>query len=118
MLYHLETSIGYLGILPWGNTMRPPLPTYGGCSLQIGSRDVAGGLAYDEVRDLLYYTVTTTGPTNRLFVASALTRCQPICSVPLPRCTGGPSFGAVTGLAFDSCRSILYATPVANSTVS
>ncbi|MHC4850669.1 MAG: hypothetical protein ACYTF5_01510 [Planctomycetota bacterium] len=113
MLYHLETEPGYLGILPWSNRTCPPIPTKGGCFMQLGKLDTAAGLAYDEVRDLLYYTVSTpgvTGPINTLYVASPTSGCQPLCKVTLPVCGTSLLFGKVTGLAYNPCTSTLYAT--------
>jgi hypothetical protein len=113
MLYHLETSPGYLGILPWNNSTCPPVPTKGGCFMPLSKLSTAGGLAYDEVRDLLYYTVSTpgvTGPVNELFVASPTNACSLICKVNLPACGTSTLLGMVTGLAYDSCTKTLYAT--------
>lgn len=113
MLYHLESVPGYLGILPWNNSSCPPVPTKGGCFMQIDKSATAGGLAYDEVRDLLYYTVSTpgvTGPTNMLYVASPTNACNPICKVNLPVCGTSTLMGMITGLAYDPCTKQLYAT--------
>ncbi|MCB9869846.1 MAG: hypothetical protein H6837_08310 [Planctomycetes bacterium] len=113
MLYHLETMPGYLGILPWNNAVCPPVPTKGGCGLTLGAQDTAGGLAYDETRDLLYFTIstpTTTGVANTLLVASANNACVPTCKLAIPGSILTVPFGAVTGLAFNPCDDSLYAT--------
>jgi len=109
-LYHLESTPGYLGILPWDNTRCPPIPTKGGCTMQLGATEIAGGIAWDEARNLLYFTVSQPGIvgwTNTLFVARSGMHCQPICKVPLTPCRRTPE--PVTGLAYDSWTHRLYA---------
>jgi hypothetical protein len=112
MLYQLESAPGYLGILPYFNSTCPPAPTRGGCSLVLRFDEIAAGLAYDEVRDLLFYTVTTpVGPTvrNTLYIAPAASACQPICKIALDPCAA-TGLGMVTGLGYDSCSRRLYVT--------
>ncbi|MEZ5988975.1 MAG: hypothetical protein R3F30_07590 [Planctomycetota bacterium] len=115
MLYQLETRDGYAGILPWFVKDCPPTPTRGGCSLTLPARSVAAGLAYDEVRDLLYWTVSAPGVTggyvNTLQVSSPGAACKPLATLALAGC-GTPlnPFGMVTGLAYDTRDQRLYAT--------
>ena len=80
-------------------------PTTGGLV-----RPVAGGIAYDEVNDLLYISIshrlTTGGYANQCFVSKASSPCKPICKIKiLPASTK-----LVTGLAFDNCHRGLFAT--------
>lgn len=73
-------------------------------------RPVAGGLAYDEIHDLLYisisYRVATGGYEHMAFVSKASSPCKPICKMKIM-----PSSNKlVTGLAWDNCVHALYAT--------
>jgi hypothetical protein len=75
---------------------------------------VAGGIAYDEVEDLVYVSVsqpTAIDWVTDVYVAPGGSRCQPLCTTRLPRC--GPFYpraGVVTGLGFDACTRLLHAT--------
>jgi hypothetical protein len=110
-LWHLETTPGYLGILPWDNSRCPPIPTKGGCTLPLAANEIAAGLAYDESTDLLFYTLSrpaVIGWSTTLIVADASNRCAPLCKIELRPCE--LNWGPVTGLAFDACRRRLWAT--------
>ena len=80
-------------------------PTTG--SLQ---RPTANGLAYDEIHDLLYISVShmtsTGGWLHFAFVTKASSPCKPICQMKIM--TSSPKF--MTGLAWDNCDHALYAT--------
>lgn len=114
LLYVLESAPGYVGIRPWFLRSCPPVPTRGGCSLTLrDSRALAGGLAYDEFRDLLYFTVSRpafVGWVTDLYVAPASNPCKAVKSA-LGTCqTGANPWGPVTGLAYEACSKRLYAT--------
>lgn len=77
--------------------------------VRMGSR-VTSGLAADESRSLVFVSYTDFQTNaNRIAVIHKPTSCTPFASAALPVCTGIP-FGAVRGLAIDSCRRTLYAT--------
>lgn len=89
------------------------------CSFPIPSGNSAGiahGLAYDEARDLIFWTTSqngTAGWTNTLNYINYAVAClnvQPK-TFTLPAFTGcGGTNGAVKALAYNSCSQILYVT--------
>ncbi|PIE25242.1 MAG: hypothetical protein CSA62_01475 [Planctomycetota bacterium] len=81
-------------------------PTFGGLI-----RPVATGLAYDEVHDMLfisisYRTASSSAWSHMGFAAKASSPCKPICKFRLMPA----SRKLVTGLAWDNCERALYAT--------
>ncbi len=84
-----------------------------------------GGLAIDQVRQLLFvgsYKIIGTPAQTHLYVTSLVSTtvthwCAKLCDLQIPGvCPGSKAqFTKITGLAFDSCRSILYITD-ANTT--
>jgi hypothetical protein len=80
-------------------------PTSGGMV-----RPVAGGLAYDEINDRLYVSIsfrTATGAyANMAMVTTGSTPCKPLCNIKIMP----SSSKLVTGLAWDNCKRALYAT--------
>jgi len=111
-LIQLETMQSYGAIRSYSLTNCPPTPLRDGCTISVPKGYYTGGLAYDEVLDLVYYTVTQPGfqvPQNTLHVADNTNRCKSICSLKLAGCVH--FFGTdVTGLAYDACSKTLYAT--------
>jgi len=111
-LIQLETSQSYGAIRSYSLQSCPPTPLRDGCTISVPTGYYTGGLAYDEVSDLVYYTVTKPGfqvPQNTLHVADNSNRCKSICSLSLAGCIH--FFGTdVTGLAYDACSKTLYAT--------
>lgn len=111
-LIQLETMQSHGAIRSYSLTGCPPTPLRDGCTISVPSGYYTGGLAYDEVQNLVYYTVTQPGfqvPQNTLHVADDSNRCKSICSLKLAGCVH--FFGTdVTGLAYDSCTKTLYAT--------
>ncbi len=114
ILWQLESQPGAYGLLPYDARKCPPVPLRGGCVQKLSNpRGIAGGLAYDEVRKLLYYAISEpgfTGYISTLYVAPAAMgkACAPICKLSLKSCRVG--WGAITGLAYDSCTQRLYIT--------
>lgn len=117
-LFQLATTFYYLEVVTYDNsqkTSKCPTPL-ARCSLDLrlfyaNRRPVAGGLAYDETNDLLFISVSairsTGGFDNYLWVTDATNGpCKPICQQQFFTC----SANVVTGLAYDACRRILYAT--------
>jgi hypothetical protein len=80
------------------------------CRRELPFGSVAGGLAYDEVRDLLFVAVSVPSPlggfATELWVLPASAPCEPLCRTPIFRC----SRELVTGLAYDACARELYVT--------
>ncbi|MFQ5506584.1 MAG: hypothetical protein ACE5F1_17580, partial [Planctomycetota bacterium] len=75
---------------------------------------LAAGLAYDEARDLLYISTSERLATGALdhyiLVARAANPCVPICKFKIPPTNCLSASRLVTGLAYDACKSLLYAT--------
>ena len=71
---------------------------------------MAAGLAYDEVNDALFVSVSSQPSANVwitwLWVTAAANPCVPICEARIFGC--GETM--VTGLAYDACSRRLYAT--------
>lgn len=112
-LIQLETRAGYGAIRSYAlGAVCPPTPLRDGCVLAIPQGHYSGGLAYDELEGLVYYTVTQPGfqvPFNWVHVADAKNRCKSLCSLRIGTCVH--FFGTdVTGLAYDCCSKTLYAT--------
>ena len=113
-LLQLETMPGYLGLRSYDTRQCPPTPLRDGCTMPLAAGAVAAGLAYDPVHDLVYVSVSAPTPIDwatDVLVARDGARCTTLCKIPLARC--GPFYprsGAVTGLGFDACRQVLYAT--------
>jgi hypothetical protein len=80
-------------------------PTNGGLV-----RPLAGGIAYDEVNDRLYISISYRNPQggydHLVYVTNASSPCKPICKARIMNC----SKNLVTGLAYDNCKRELYAT--------
>ncbi len=80
-------------------------PTTGGIV-----RPLAGGIAYDEVNDNLYISISYRNSVgsfdHMVFVSKASSPCKPFCKAKIMSC----SKKLVTGLAYDNCRRELYAT--------
>ncbi|MHC4850672.1 MAG: hypothetical protein ACYTGW_00730 [Planctomycetota bacterium] len=108
-LIQLETMASYGALRSYSLTNCPPVPLRDGCTITVPTGHFCGGLAYDEVEQLYYYTVTKPGfqvPQNTLHVAD---RCKSLCSMSIGGCIH--FFGTdVTGLGYDACTKTLYAT--------
>ncbi len=108
-MFQLETYPGMMAIVTYARSGKCWKPI-AKCALTLGGNWVAGGLAYDEPRDLLYYTISqataTGGWQNVLMVARANTPCKPFCKIPLKQCFNG----MITGLAYDCCTNVLPGT--------
>lgn len=71
-----------------------------------------GGIATDDVRDLVLYSssdFSATAPANTLYVARRADPCNPLCRIAVPAC-GNNRLGAITGVAFDPCDLVVWAT--------
>ncbi|MCA8951597.1 MAG: hypothetical protein KDE27_18970, partial [Planctomycetes bacterium] len=95
-----------------GSCNAPQLISTCGTGLTRQGSRVTSGLAADESRGLLFVSHTDfVGNDNRIAVIHRPTSCTPFVVGQLPQCTGTATpFGAVRGLAIDSCRHTLYAT--------
>jgi hypothetical protein len=75
----------------------------------LGPNVAPGGLAVDECHGLVFYSVSNWSTnTTQLAVAAIATPCQPFAQLPVATACAG--LLAVTGLAADGCRSVLYLT--------
>jgi len=108
-LFQLATRPGYMEITTYDNRGRCPrrLTT---CRRSLAANAIAGGLAYDEVNDRLFVTVSTQSSTGTwstsLFTSRPATPCAFVCQARIFTC----SQNLVTGLAYDTCKRHLYAT--------
>lgn len=121
LLWMLETRQGYVGLRPWLLDGCTAVPTRGGCTFVPPSNfAVAGGLALDEARQLLYFTVSEPGLIawiHTLYVAKAQSgaACQPLCKIQLRECSLVQ--GPITGLAHDPWTRQLFATDGQNTRI-
>ncbi len=108
-LFQLATLPGYMEIATYNTSTKCPTKPWF-CKSKLPEKSVATGLAYDEVRDLLYVIVATPmsggGWTHTLFVSKANNPCVPICKTRIYTC----SKSLVTGLAYETCRKRLFVT--------
>lgn len=111
LLFQLEMISGNLAIVTYNNKNCPPLPI-SSCKMSMGGRDIAAGLAYDETRELLYFTISSLqASTNTwqtvLYQAPYNKPCNPTCKWVIPtKCSTLP----VNGLTYDACSDMIYAT--------
>lgn len=106
-LFQLATRPGVMELTVYDNVRCPAQPVQ--CRLSLPGDAVAAGLAYDEVDDLLFVSVSIPGAngySNLLWVMPASAPCQVICETRLFTC----SIELVTGLGFDACSRKLYVT--------
>lgn len=101
-LFHLETAPGYYGIVIYDDSKCPP-KAIRSCTFTLAGKSTAAGLAYDELRDILY-----VGSGQSIFLRRASAPCQLICHPFLRNC--GTKLGPITGLGYDACTKFLYAT--------
>lgn len=114
LMWHLESRPGYFGFVLYDLRKCPPAPLRGGCSGTLAPLTRSAALAHDEPRGLLYYTESTpalVGWANAVVVARPGAPCKAICRIPLGFCnTARDPLFLVTGLAYDACSRVLYAT--------
>lgn len=73
---------------------------------------VIGGVATDDVNDHVLVAAssfTAANAGNVILVARRANACQPHCRIPVPSC-GPTALGPITGLAFDPCANVIWAT--------
>ena len=94
----------------------PPVLLRKSCTIALATGATAGGVAYDEVRDLILFSTSITsaaGTTNTIHhITSPLLCLVPTTQFTLPsfRPCGGTTTRGLSGLAYDSCSQILYTT--------
>jgi hypothetical protein len=110
-LYQLSTTPGAMEITTYDTTSCPVKPTL--CRIPLKQGQVACGLAHDEINDYLYISVSTPSSLikgawdQEIWINLASDPCKNICKTkPTQNCV----LTLITGLAFDSCARILYAT--------
>jgi hypothetical protein len=117
VLYHLETTPGSFGILPYDIKSCPPVPLKGGCTVKLSNpRATAGGIAYNKVNGLFYVAVSEPAFVGYISTIYVVTKsgCQVICNYGLSTCdvrTQAP----ISGLAWDHCSATLFATDGVNT---
>ncbi|MHC5072293.1 MAG: hypothetical protein ACYTGO_17595 [Planctomycetota bacterium] len=110
-LYQLETITNQMALTIYDVTNITncnPGVKKGGCIAKIGTPgETAGGLAYDEVRDLFYYVTSWYGfarPGFTIYAAPRNNPCQ-LTSIMFSPCSDtAPAFGA----AYGACTRFLY----------
>jgi len=121
-LYQLETITNQMALTVYdvsnisGNCS--PAVKKAGCAVKIGTPgEFAGALAYDEVRDLLYYVTSWMGFARPGFTIYAAPRANPckLTSIAFAPCSStatGPRFPLpgqpATGAAYGHCQQFLY----------
>ncbi len=111
-LFQLATRPGYMEVATYNASYQgficPVKPVF--CKALLPGKSVATGIAYDEVRDLVYISIAVPQANNTfqnvLWVAKASLPCKPICQTKFFTCAAT----MVTGLAYKTCKQILYAT--------
>ena len=84
--------------------------------MPIAPNAIAAGLAFDEARELLYVSSSERllGGYRHVLHVVQLAATAPcgtfVCTVPFADCSPSLSGAAITGLAYDACTQILYAT--------
>ena len=113
-LFQLEVGPGILAISSYDVTSPcNPVHNKNWCRVRItGTSATARSLAYDEVRDLLYFTTSISGFGSWLSFVNVVTWTAPCVTVSqfgVANCAARPG-NPVTGLGYDSCTQRLYAT--------
>lgn len=107
VLFQLATSPGYYEITTYD--ARQCLGRTTTCRGTLPTGALAAGLAYDELRDLLFMSVdvpSLVGFDHYIYVLPGSNPCTGICKNQVRSCTAR----LTTGLAYDSCNETLYAT--------
>ena len=116
-LFQLEVGSSPAGrflVISSYDVARPCVPAHkgNGCRVPLlGTGASAMGLAYDEVRDLLYYSTSTSGFAgwiNTVHVVRQGAPCRDVKTFGVKTC-GRPG-SPTSGLGYDSCTRRLYAT--------
>lgn len=113
-LFQLEISSGLL-VLSSYDVTNPCKPVHNKNACQVkntGTGATALGLAYDEVRDLIYYVTSISGFAgwiNTIHVAPRAKPCTDLATFGVNYCGARPG-SPLSGLGYDACRRRLYAT--------
>lgn len=117
LMFQLETAPGTAVLETYDLRACPPgQAALRPCSVPIAAAAVAAGLAFDEARELLYVSSSERllgGYRHLLHVLQlgATAPCgQFVCTVQFTDCSPSLSGAAITGLAYESCSQLLYAT--------
>jgi len=111
-LIQLETAAGYAGLRSYSLKTCPPTALRDGCTTALPTNYYSGGLAFDDVENLVYFSVTKPGfqvPYNEVWVADRASRCKILCKVAVGGCVHFYGTDA-KGLAYDACKKTLYMT--------
>jgi hypothetical protein len=98
--------------ISWFQATCPPTPL-AICNAPVGAAgQIIGGLAFSDVQKRVYYSSSTFGAAaanNWIMVGPQSNPCQTACRLQLPDCPG-VVLGPITGLAYDDCKNLLWAT--------
>jgi len=111
-LIQLETAAGYAGMRSYSLKTCPPTPLRDGCTMTLPKGYYSAGIAFDDVEDLVYFSVTKPGfqvPFNQVWVADNKSRCKVICKATVGGCLHFYGTDA-KGLAYDASKKMLYMT--------
>ncbi|MFO1054317.1 MAG: hypothetical protein U1F36_19025 [Planctomycetota bacterium] len=118
-LYQLESDFGAAALHQWALQHCPP-QVIASCRFALPTpRHHASGVAVDRRGGWIYYATAVfgpspTGPQNQILVAQLSDPCNILCGFPVLACSAATPMGPLTGLAFDDCDSLLYATDGTN----
>lgn len=113
-LFQLETGPGIMAISSY-DVRNPCQPVHNANACQVpilGTLATAQSLAYDEVRDLLYHTVSISGFAgwgSTCYVTARGAPCTSLNSFPVNYCGSRPG-SPISGLGYDACTKKLYVT--------
>lgn len=115
-LFQLQSTTSFFAIQTYNTKTCPPTPEKYCAQRYPGG--IAGGLAFDITRNLLYIGVSTptTSPlvwTHHIYVTRGDNPCQILCKWQFNGCLGKlrPSgLWQIKGLAYNPCNDTLYAT--------
>lgn len=117
LMFQLETAPGVAQLETYDLRSCPPgQAALRPCSVPIAANATAAGLAFDEARQLLYVVDSERllgGYRHTLHVlalASTAPCGQYVCTVTFADCSPSLSGMPITGLGYDCCTRILYAT--------
>ncbi|MEM7200144.1 MAG: hypothetical protein AAF628_07755 [Planctomycetota bacterium] len=107
LLYMTDMS----GTIRWYSTAGGCAPTLvGRCMPPLGPGETLTGCATDDRQGLVFYCTATPGTAGgTIYVALRSDPCAALCRFTIDSCGGSP-FGLMRGLAFDACRSAIWAT--------
>jgi len=115
-MYQVESLPGTAAVVTYSlkNPAGPCPVMMTACKVALPSAvHLAGAIAYDQKRDLIYVAASVFGaaaPQNTLYIyRRADPSCQPFCKVQVDQCSTG-ILQAIRGMAYDECQDVMYLT--------